>query len=171
MDLLVYRRFAPLAFRLVVREARGFRRGRKGGKRRRPYVDPSSSGVCRKVLPASNEIPSGKSFRETSRALAPAAGSVRQCALKADGIRGIAVKESPNEPRKGKAHKGPPNADEGHGTAGSVDASRGWPIWMTPSFAGRRCKADRTDSEPIRRKAAGAGSVESQPPSHTTTRR
>ena len=61
-------------------------------------------------------------------ALASAAGSVRQCALKADGIRGIASKESPNEPGKGKEHKGPPNANEGHGTAGSVGASSKWPI-------------------------------------------
>src|SRR5699024_12379786 len=67
IDLLGYRRFAPLAFRLVKRGAHGFCRGRKGGKRRRAWKE-IRSGVFRKVLPASNALfVSGKSFRETDR--------------------------------------------------------------------------------------------------------
>ena len=42
---------------------------------------------------------SGKSFRETSLALAPAAGSVRQCAFKAGGEGASTGKEASGESR------------------------------------------------------------------------
>ncbi|MDE8685483.1 hypothetical protein P0G11_13200, partial [Adlercreutzia rubneri] len=49
---------------------------------------------------------SGKSFRETSLALATAAGSVRQCACKAGGEGALAVEEASCELIKAEADDG-----------------------------------------------------------------
>lgn len=82
------------------------------GKRFAPVFSKSFACVKRSS--------SGKSFRETSLALASAAGSVRQCACKAGGEGALAVEEASGESGK--------SAKDGARDSGEVRLrSRIWP--------------------------------------------